>query len=1145
MPIPIILWNKTTSGFNLTEDGAITALCEFNGKLYAGTFAQPGFYAKVYESTDGINWSVSKTFSIGGPVYSMCVHDDGGGNDLYVCHSADAHIWKFDSTTWTEIAGANLGTGDFLLTANQPSQMVSYGGKLHVTMYWASTPRKPVWSSIDGITWAADSPTSGTIISKGGALIVYGGDLYLGGIQATSPNRTYIYKKSSGTWGAGTELVESLGGTTLRTKEFVDFNGDLWAVCDGASAADIHIYQLNGGTWTQRAIIVRNDPGYDLEGFSTGIGFVGQPDGMFRAGNVQSGDWWAFSRSSDGSTWGVFDEIYQETVISGNKDNAHPHTFTTFGGYQFFGGGWNYDISSGNSAAIWTDKPLVVAPVADFTSDVISGLPPLTVNFTDLSTNIPTSWLWDFGDPASGPLNTSTLQSPSHIYTSAGTYTVTLTATNAGGFDTEIKTDYITAALNPVADFTSDVISGLPPLIVNFTDTSTNVPTSWLWDFGDPASGLLNTSTLQDPTHIYSAPGTYTVSLIATNAGGFDTEIKTDYITVNTPIPVADFTGVPTSGVFPLTVNFTDLSTNTPTSWLWDFGDPASGLLNTSTLQNPTHIYTSIGTYTVSLTATNAGGFDTEIKTNYITATPVPIAASYTKATPAGRTTLQNEVVQLKAYLNSGHTIPDSTARIYWQRYAQSSPGVFNIAQRSNLAGRATGCINICYFDPDKVVTKLYHAPGECDPISYPILKTDADLQLAYQKGDFSILIEGYDAVSDLGFGIKSLYHDNGTPIAFLEFLPGNIYIDPNLGMFVFFHFPDYWDNSCSHWEFAWWDTNSIPIVGVNTTLPPYVTDWNTLVSVPAAVPSYAPRDPDLSPLPKSWDGETSPGSGWAQPSWSDTNDPIPINSYWNVVSEAPMAAASIVVSYWTQDNTDPLEPRGGGTPNESYNYRNELYTSPITMATDTQLRFRSVNITDTIEDTRTETYIVGMRLALQQGINLISQPYYTTSPNNALAPLCAGLDVLQVFRLDYGLWQAFVPGQDNVYDINYYPSAFEIIDNQHGLFFIMNSPGTFCFPYGANPLTTELDLVSNTTNQGINAIAVPRASSEDNSIDNLLLSRQIEFMEIHRVTNNIFETYILDRAPVLNFNPADLTPGRGYGIVAPRAQTFELPFTD
>ncbi len=84
--------------------------------------------------------------------------------------------------------------------------------------------------------------------------------------------------------------------------------------------------------------------------------------------------------------------------------------------------------------------------------------------------------------------------------------------------------------------------------------------------------------------------------------------------------PVADFSGAPLVGNVPLAVTFTDLSTNAPTSWLWDFGDG-----HTSALQNPTHTYTVAGSYTVSLTATNAGGSNTKTRVSYVAATkPAP-----------------------------------------------------------------------------------------------------------------------------------------------------------------------------------------------------------------------------------------------------------------------------------------------------------------------------------------------------------------------------------------------------------------------------------------------------------------------------------------------------------------------------------------
>lgn len=87
----------------------------------------------------------------------------------------------------------------------------------------------------------------------------------------------------------------------------------------------------------------------------------------------------------------------------------------------------------------------------------------------------------------------------------------------------------------PVADFTASVTSGNAPLTVTFTDTSTNTPTSWAWDFGQ---NTFPDSTSQNPSKTFNVPGTYTVSLTATNAYGSDVETKTAYITVSNPITV-------------------------------------------------------------------------------------------------------------------------------------------------------------------------------------------------------------------------------------------------------------------------------------------------------------------------------------------------------------------------------------------------------------------------------------------------------------------------------------------------------------------------------------------------------------------------------------------------------------------------------
>ncbi|MDO9540004.1 MAG: PKD domain-containing protein [Methanocalculus sp.] len=238
-------------------------------------------------------------------------------------------------------------------------------------------------------------------------------------------------------------------------------------------------------------------------------------------------------------------------------------------------------------------------------------------------------WPWEIGELLKvDGLTTATFGRIQIISTIGGQQSIIVDISDVGM--TPVPTTPPPTPAPPVANFFGSPTSGTRPLSVVFTDTSTRIPTSWSWSFGDG-----NTSTAQNPTHTYVAAGTYTVSLTATNAQGSDTETKTGYITVSEPgaPPVANFTGTPTSGTRPLSVVFTDTSTGTPTSWSWTFGDG-----NSSTLQNPTHQYVTAGIYTVTLTATNAGGSDTETKTGYITVSEpgTPPVANFTGTPTSG-----------------------------------------------------------------------------------------------------------------------------------------------------------------------------------------------------------------------------------------------------------------------------------------------------------------------------------------------------------------------------------------------------------------------------------------------------------------------------------------------------------------------------
>jgi len=256
--------------------------------------------------------------------------------------------------------------------------------------------------------------------------------------------------------------------------------------------------------------------------------------------------------------------------------------------YTYQKGGKFYLMGElGNSS--WTQwSPRFSNVTANFTVSSDTILTGETVTFVDYSTN-QTSERLDFGDGS----NSSTAN-VNHAYTTPGTYTANLTVKNDVSIQSMTKTIKVIDPTVPVANFTSNPTAGLSPLNVAFTDTSTGFPSSWAWDFGDGS-----TLASQNPTHIYSTAGNYTVNLTVSNTNG--TNSKTAIITVLQG-PVADFSTSVIGGYAPLLVTFTDHSQNVE-SWSWDFGDGA-----TSTEQNPTHTYSSAGTYTVKLTAINGNG---------------------------------------------------------------------------------------------------------------------------------------------------------------------------------------------------------------------------------------------------------------------------------------------------------------------------------------------------------------------------------------------------------------------------------------------------------------------------------------------------------------------------------------------------------
>jgi PKD repeat protein len=172
-------------------------------------------------------------------------------------------------------------------------------------------------------------------------------------------------------------------------------------------------------------------------------------------------------------------------------------------------------------------------PVTDFYTSNQYGASPFTISFFDRSRGAdPMTWHWDFGDGT-----TSDRQNPTHTFKTDGEFTISLTVTNQYGSNTRTIPAYIGVGNPPLTEFSAMPVEGDVPLAVKFTDASTNRPSAWNWNFGDGSS-----STERDPTHTYTKPGVYFVTLRVSNHFGSDGLTKSSYIHAGNPAPVSPVT---------------------------------------------------------------------------------------------------------------------------------------------------------------------------------------------------------------------------------------------------------------------------------------------------------------------------------------------------------------------------------------------------------------------------------------------------------------------------------------------------------------------------------------------------------------------------------------------------------------------------
>lgn len=265
------------------------------------------------------------------------------------------------------------------------------------------------------------------------------------------------------------------------------------------------------------------------------------------------------------------------------------HTYSTTGSFEV-----NLTVTSATGATGSENRWLAVTDdpmTADFSWIPETPGAGQPVEFLDLSQGGPVSWHWDFGNG-----RTSNQRHPVHWFEQGGTYNVTLTATyDADGTIQRSATHAVLVSDRPLeADFFWIPLIPTVDEVVDFTDASAGRPTTWFWQFGDGS-----TSEAQHPTHAFQSPGQYTVSLTVERSDGkaMSTDTKTRTIRVNQGIEI-DFSWNPREPRALEPVRFTEDIPVTVGGRVWAFGDG-----ETSTEENPTHVYQTPGNYLVQLWA--------------------------------------------------------------------------------------------------------------------------------------------------------------------------------------------------------------------------------------------------------------------------------------------------------------------------------------------------------------------------------------------------------------------------------------------------------------------------------------------------------------------------------------------------------------
>jgi PGF-pre-PGF domain-containing protein len=535
---------------------------------WAWFFGDEAYDQAWTEANGSAGWSAYDHTSVVLPNGSIILMGGSGNADVW--RSADNGI------TWDRIATTpfgGLGRQGHTSVVMPNGSIILMGGKNS----WPDVYRDVRQSTDGGATWMTvinNAPWSArydhtSVVMPNGSIILMGGS----NSDGSGLNDVWQSDNYGATW---TQLPDAPWGARYDHSSVVLPDGSI--VLMGRNGDnDVWRSDNYGVTWTR---VAEHAEWSNRQGHTS----VAMPDGsivlMGGYDNNPRNDVW---RSTDnGTTWtqvtehagwparhhhtsvampdgsivimgglGGTNEVWRLETAGSNTRNP-THTYTEPGTYTVTLQAYNGDgYNATRQIGYITVTAAPVAPTANFTGIPTSGTVPFAVQFNDTSAGSPIVWNWSFGDGTWHNTTDAAERNATHTYAAAGAYTVSLTASNAVGSDTSIRTDYITvsaAPVPPVANFIANRTSGAAPLAIQFNDTSTGSPTAWNWSFGDGAWHNTTDAAERNVTHTYTADGTYTVNLTVDNTDGTDMLSRAGYITVSAaPTPTATPTVTPTS----------------------------------------------------------------------------------------------------------------------------------------------------------------------------------------------------------------------------------------------------------------------------------------------------------------------------------------------------------------------------------------------------------------------------------------------------------------------------------------------------------------------------------------------------------------------------------------------------------------------